>query len=111
MIHNLHGLEKVMSPEMASIFGRRVVDVYFMGAEGLQMVKIGCTQEGRLEQRIKSLQTGSPVKLFPILLIPGAGEDFEKSLHARFAKYRSHLEWFFLSEEIQNFIDEQKSTQ
>lgn len=63
--------------------------------DGSQPWKIGKTQDP--VQRLKSHQAGSPVPLVYMKIVQ-AHPDLEKSLHRQFAKYRTHGEWFHLSE-------------
>lgn len=64
---------------------------YFIHAPDVGMVKIGYSIDP--EERLLSLQIGSPCKLYLIAKYPGDVED-ERALHARFSSYRSHGEWF-----------------
>ena len=76
-------------------------------AEGLGVVycieakdkcKIGFTVAG-VEQRLMSLQTGSPVKLRVAFTFPGTRAD-EKALHRKFRHLRIHREWFHMRDEL-----------
>ena len=65
--------------------------VYFIqGAGGA--IKIGFTQQD-LSERLKCLQTGSPVRLV-VLGQQNAPKKRERFLHKRFAAHRLHGEWF-----------------
>lgn len=76
--------------------------VYFVrAANGL--VKIGVSADPR--GRLKSLQTASPVRLELALVLPGQGADGEAALHARFAAYRSHGEWFHNAPALVEFME------
>lgn len=69
--------------------------IYFVrGSKGA--VKIGYTS-GRVESRLKSLQTGSPDKLELLGVVDG-GRELEKLLHKRYAEKRLEGEWFKLGE-------------
>lgn len=68
--------------------------VYFIGGADWRLgrVKIGVTRS-RPEERLASLQTGSPVLLELYGYVPG-GVDLERMLHSTFAPVRLHGEWF-----------------
>lgn len=78
--------------------------VYFVRMEcEPPLVKIGVS--GRLRQRITSIATtaGLPVRFL------GCHEGdvtVERGLHERFKEYRQRGEWFLLSPDIQDYIDE-----
>ena len=83
--------------------------VYFIWAEDTNKVKIGVSR-GMPKERLKSCQTGSPVKLR--FLGYGPEENIginEKGLHRKFSIYRNQGEWFTLSQEIQEFFVEKFS--
>ncbi|MCY0921148.1 GIY-YIG nuclease family protein [Streptomyces sp. H27-G5] len=67
--------------------------VYLIGSAGSPLVKIGWT--GNPEQRLRNLQTGSPVPLQLLAVFEG-GAIVEAELHRRFADKRRHGEWFDL---------------
>lgn len=77
--------------------------VYFIKPSGVDVVKIGTSTQpwGRLA----SLQTSHWENLSIIITIPG-GLKKEKKLHKRFSKYRIRGEWFHLSPEIQEYIND-----
>ena len=56
--------------------------------------KIGYTTSA-VEQRIKSLQTGNPLKIELLGTMPGTLKD-ERMLHAKYHAYRVEGEWFTL---------------
>lgn len=65
--------------------------VYFIrGAGGA--IKIGFTQQ-KMNERLKCIQNGSPVKLEVIATV-SATRDLERVLHKQFAAHRLHGEWF-----------------
>jgi hypothetical protein len=66
--------------------------VYFIQGVSGGCVKIGYTTN--IQDRLKTLQTGSPIKLKVLYLIEGATPEQEKELHKKFNKYHSHGEWF-----------------
>lgn len=67
--------------------------VYFVTAEGLDLVKIGFTENDPLK-RLSALQTGSPLKLRILGLIEGVSLQIEKSIHQILADHRIIGEWF-----------------
>lgn len=77
--------------------------VYFcIVDEGAPAVKIGFTRRAA-KQRIADLQTGSPSRIRLLIEIPGT-PPLERELHARFAAYRLHGEWFRLEGELADYI-------
>lgn len=77
--------------------------VYFI--KSLDYVKIGFSKN--VKDRIRSLQTASPVKLELIGYLE-ADKRFENTLHKKFKKFRSKQgnrhEWFHLNDEINSYI-------
>ena len=71
--------------------------VYFIRAERSGLIKIGSAANP--QERLRSLQTGSPEPLSIVGVKPG-GERLERALHAKFADFRSHGEWFHPSDEL-----------
>jgi len=65
--------------------------VYVIGAPGSCTVKIGRSEHPHA--RARQIQLMSPVLLEVLWTHPG-GRRLEKALHAHFADYRSHGEWF-----------------
>lgn len=94
-------------------YGRKIGGfVYFIAPRAFQkggavsdlsVVKIGHTL-GNPKDRLKSLQTGSPVPLV-VLCYTRGGVDFERALHEKFAEHRSHREWFFVRGELELLLD------
>ena len=83
--------------------------VYFIAPETAlqrsdlpQAVKIGVTSGDPLA-RLATFQTGSPCPLDMIAYVHG-NEALEKALHATFANYRLHGEWFRLSGHVFRLI-------
>jgi len=76
-----------------------LTSTYFIQADSGGPVKIGKT--GNPEQRLKDMQTGSPVKLMIIHII---NEDVESQMHRRFAKHRIHGEWFKPEGELKKYL-------
>jgi hypothetical protein len=71
--------------------------VYLIQAKGTSRYKIGCTTN--LKVRLNSLRTKNPYELEVIHSIPSNDiEALEKAAHEQFAQYRTHSEWFELSE-------------
>lgn len=75
--------------------------VYFIEAVGLELIKIGQTR--LLDDRIRSLATGSPVPLKLIGYIAGTAAR-ERKLHKQFARDRAHGEWFRATPELRRYI-------
>jgi len=82
----------------------RISIVYFIEAVGTEFVKIG-----RGIDRIEGLRTGCP---FPLRLL---GQNWsndaprtEKMLHERFSKYHHINEWYYLTDEILEYINNTK---
>jgi len=80
---------------------RREKWVYFIATMDDTMVKIGAAQN--VEARLAQLQAASPQKLHIVAAIPG-GTRLERELHHKFAKDRSHYEWFQFSTDIKTYI-------
>ncbi len=65
--------------------------VYVIRCE--QFVKIGKTT--RKESRLATMQTANPFELVTIAIIDADdGDELERDLHKRFARYRHRGEWF-----------------
>lgn len=81
--------------------------LYVIGPEDeneMPRVKIGYSMEP--SARLKSLQTGAPVKL-AMKAVFAATANVEKEIHRELADFRSHLEWFDCSSEFAaQFIQE-----
>lgn len=76
--------------------------VYFVVCVDLGRCKIGFTS-GKVEKRIKSLQTGSPSQLVLLVAHPGSTES-ERALHERFASSRVVGEWFDITPELRAYM-------
>lgn len=70
--------------------------VYLIGSPDVRMVKIGMSADPKV--RLEDMQTGSPVRLHLLWQTPG-GRALEAALHAYFAAYRTHGEWFDFGDE------------
>jgi len=67
--------------------------IYFIQSGGTKgSIKIGYTKH-KINERLKHLQTASPVKLNVLAVCAGTLND-EKLLHAQFIEYRLNGEWF-----------------
>lgn len=71
--------------------------VYFIGSMRGELVKIGYATD--LANRMRHLQTGSPVKLEVLAAVIG-GIGLEREYHRRFAEFREHGEWFRRTPEV-----------
>lgn len=80
--------------------------IYFVGSREHGMVKIGRT--ARLKHRMSSLRNSAPVpiKLFAVVF---ADPSLESCLHKRFEASRMHGEWFQISDEINQCIEDIKA--
>jgi hypothetical protein len=76
--------------------------VYFIGNKEYGFCKIGFSKKPHA--RMLQIQTGSPFMLEMFGFIEGTTKE-EKSMHRKFAKYRSHGEWFLLENELQYHIN------
>lgn len=79
--------------ELPSRFIRPVV--YFIEAVGLDLVKIGYSEE--LIRRFKEIRTSCPVPVRLIGFLDG-NRAAEAALHHQYAKYRAEGEWFRISQ-------------
>lgn len=75
--------------------------VYFIEAQGTDLVKIGIAAVPA--DRLRELQTASPHKLSIITTTPG-GRELETRLHRRFAASRASGEWFHRTPELDALI-------
>lgn len=73
--------------------GRAGNDLYIIQSDVTGAIKIGRT--GKIERRIRQLQTGSPYRLRVILHLPGQA-NLERRLHNMVASFRLKAkgEWF-----------------
>lgn len=76
--------------------------VYFIACTGTGRLKIGYTG-GKVDKRLRALQTGSPAKLMLVAAKPGTRDD-EAALHAHFAGNCAHGEWFEMTEELFEYV-------
>ena len=84
--------------------------VYFIQAEGTNFVKIGVARDS-IESRLDSLQVGCPHQLKIIGQVDGSHKK-ERQLHNRFSHLRERGEWFNLTVELADFIQQtQKESQ
>ncbi|WP_432029851.1 GIY-YIG nuclease family protein [Streptomyces sp. 1222.5] len=68
--------------------------VYLVGAEGLDLVKIGTTTD--VDRRVRAMQTGLPLTLSVLWTCQG-GRPLEKALHQEFQEHNRRGEWFDLT--------------
>nr|WP_181407824.1 GIY-YIG nuclease family protein [Streptomyces coelicolor] len=68
--------------------------VYLLGAEGLDLVKIGTTTD--VERRVRTMQTGLPLTLSVLWTCEG-GRALEGALHQEFREHNRRGEWFDLT--------------
>lgn len=81
--------------------------IYFLRIKDMNNVKIGYTKSKSLK-RLKAYNTHSPFYHELLLFIEG-DLDKEKELHQLFKDSHDKREWFYLTEEILNFIDKNKT--
>ena len=77
--------------------------IYFIREEGSNYVKIGSSCNP--ERRIEDIQTSNPRKLELVRMIDG-GDRAETILHSIFKKDRVRGEWFRISKELEQFMNE-----
>ena len=90
-----------LKPEMVTY---KPVKIYFIVCQETMRVKIGITEKD-IGHRLKALQTGSPTELKLVSYEIG-DKGYEKRLHDNFSKYHRHGEWFYMSDEILDYIVE-----
>lgn len=71
--------------------------VYFIEAVGLDLVKIGYTEE--LIRRFKEIRTSCPVQIRLLGFLPG-DKALEANLHRQYKQFRGEGEWFRLSQQV-----------
>lgn len=76
--------------------------VYFVQPVDGGPIKIGIA--ANVASRLSGLQTGSPVELRVLGIIPGVRPSREAELHERFASTRKHGEWFEPTPELMAYI-------
>ncbi len=76
------------------------MSIYFI-SDG-KHVKIGCSINPK--ERLSALQSGNPNKLTLLKTLSEKGYS-ESKLHSKFEQYKTYGEWFELSKEILDFID------
>jgi hypothetical protein len=79
--------------------------VYFVGNREYKWVKIG--RSTNVANRLPALQTGSPC-ILEILGYIATSDSIkeERKIQRMFSRYKMHHEWFVLSEEILQYIDQ-----
>lgn len=70
--------------------------------KGGERIKIGYSAD--IRSRLHDLQVGSPVTIEFIGAIVGASAADERCLHARFAEYHAHGEWFEYGARLAEFV-------
>jgi T5orf172 domain len=79
--------------------------IYFIQAEGIGHIKIGFTDGEDALVRLANLQTGSPVLLRLLGVMPG-GLEAEKYVQEHFADQHVHGEWFRADDALLRFVQE-----
>lgn len=77
------------------------MSVYFIEAEGCEMIKIGSSRNPWI--RVMQLSTSNPFRLILRAVEKGSCVR-EKELHAQFAHHRANGEWFYLHEELEEYV-------
>lgn len=77
--------------------------VYFLTCREVDVIKIGFASVD-WRKRIIQNQTGSPVELQVLAVVPGTLQ-MEQSLHQIFREYRSRNEWFHANPELRALTD------
>lgn len=96
-----------MLPDVPSYKG----NIYFLQAEVVGHIKIGVT-ESKNAQRLKDLQTGSPLRLHLVGYLKGNHPiQIEHRLHTSFQSARLHGEWFRPVPELLDFIRQHSGKQ
>jgi len=76
--------------------------IYFVQGESTKLIKIGKTNSS-IEERVSSLQTGSP-DILNVIGITFEPYNSESNLHAKFNLFRKHGEWFSPEDKITLFV-------
>lgn len=84
--------------------------IYFLKAEGIDRVKIGhtggpCSSQD-IRRRILELRGGCPIPTIHCLGMMEGDLDREREIHRMFRHLHSHCEWFNVSPELMQFIEE-----
>lgn len=77
--------------------------IYFIADVELLHVKIGFTRKD-LYRRVAELQTGNPLKLIVMAIMPGTMQD-ERNLHRKFDHCRKYGEWFEIRNDLKEYIE------
>lgn len=93
----IHCYIDIISPASFSSFSLPTLTYFIQPIEG-GLIKIGSSKNPY--QRLKTLQSHSPVPLEIILMV----DEPEVDLHHRFTQYQDHNEWYKPSEEILQYI-------
>ncbi len=86
----------------------RVGYVYFIQNGSADQVKIGWAKNPR--DRVRQLQTGNPMKLNLLSVMPAIDKGVENYLHLKYEKYRitPNGEWFHFIGKLKEFIVSRK---
>jgi len=74
--------------------------VYFIESDGAVKIGVAADAEARLEE----LQTGNPVTLRLLKVVPG-GREIERVFHREFSEFRVRGEWFRLTGALRAFVE------
>lgn len=79
-----------------------MANIYFVEAIGLNLVKIGRTEQ--LNQRLAQLSKECPVPIRLRAIIKNVPTNTELMAHRAFADDRSHGEWFHITKRLEDFM-------
>jgi hypothetical protein len=91
------GLKKRVIKDI-ECYSRDLTSIYFITDYDYKYVKIGKSDHPR--DRLKELQTGSPIRLQVSYIFRNVGPMIEYQLHRLFSKYNIHNEWFNFNDDI-----------
>lgn len=78
--------------------------IYFVQGVNGGPIKIGVTRN--VVQRLKGIQTGSPVRLKIVAFLPDAPRALEGDIHERYDEFRLEGEWFAENDRLAEVIKE-----
>lgn len=85
------------------------VDIYFVRMTGTPFIKIGKCGSGKFPDRLKHLQTSSPVELKMEALLTNMDVRFERELHEMFGVLRERGEWFRYEDPLTDLVNHLKT--
>jgi hypothetical protein len=80
------------------------MSVYFITCRTVNMVKIGYAEgPHHVRQRLIGMRVGCPLDIALEMYLPGTEQD-EKAMHELLKAHRVRGEWFWITQEIENLI-------